>query len=108
MLLSKTIPYFNIQPFILTFMGLTFVKNFLHFLLGIQLLDHIYRSVKTKQITSHGKLPQLQPEELTGSAKSQSIVIGTSGLKENVHLCAARKAPFISCFKCFYTSHYPK
>ena len=47
--------------------------------------------------------PQHQLDALTGPGKSQSIVIGTSGSKEKVRLCAAREAPLISCQKSLYT-----
>ncbi len=51
------------------------------------------------------ELPQHQHDALTGPGKSQSIVIGTSGSKEKVHLCAAREASLISCRKSFYTKN---
>ena len=47
------------------------------------------------------ELPQHQHDALTGSTKSQSIVIGTSGSKEKVRLCAVREEPLISCKKAF-------
>ena len=40
---------------------------------------------KAKTITSVAESPRRDSEELTGSAKSQSVVTGTSGLKENIH-----------------------